>query len=262
LIVAIPFFATAKEQVGSSTAISNLLKDFDFTIYSDIMKHYGKALEPFIGQLKWFGIFFLLFSTFLSGGILNVFLKNEGKFTAERFFTGGGIYFWRFFRLTLYIIIIHIILIFIIYFPLYKILDGLMETTQNEASIFYGVLIGVIIHILFFFLVTTIMDYAKIMIVKEERRKVFKTVWHSIKFVFKNFFRTYFLYLLLVIVPIALIIIYWFLDGAIGMVSGFTIFIMFLIQQIYIWLRVWIKIWTLGSEVRLFEKFGEVKGEG
>ena len=58
-----------------------------------------------------------------------------------------------------------------------------------------------------------------------------------------------------------LFVIYFYLDNVIGMISGLTVFIMFLIQQAFVWLKTWIKIWFLGSELSLYKLFPVIEAK-
>ncbi len=145
------------------------------------------------------------------------------------------------------------------FFPLAAIVTMVSRTVQNEAVLFYIVLIGIIVYLFFFILLLIIGDYAKIILFNNDSTKSLKSIWLSVKFVIRHLFSTYLLYLFILIAPIVFFLIYFYLDNAIGMVSGFTIFIMFLIQQILIWARTWVKIWFLGSEISLHGLFPTVE---
>ena len=57
------------------------------------------------------------------------------------------------------------------------------------------------------------------------------------------------------VVPILLFLIYFKLESAIGMTSGINILVIFIIQQLLVWCRVFTKIWILGSELNLYRSF-------
>ncbi len=252
LVLAIPFHSTLTNQAGNTMALNSLLKHFDYTTYTDFMRISGKAIRPFITTAIWMGMFYLLFTVFFAGGVLNILSSEGKKFSINNFLDGCGKFFFRFFRLAIYLMILLLIITLIVFMPLSMILVSAYKTVQSEASLFYIFVIGDIIFAMLFILVLTIGDYAKIILFKNDSKKSLKSVWTSTKFVFRHFFGTYSLYLLLLIAPILFFVIYFFLDNSIGMASGFTIFVMFLIQQIFVWLRTWTKIWFLGSELSYF----------
>lgn len=260
LILAIPFSSTIENEAGNSMAFSTLLKDFDYTVYQDFMNHSAKAIQPYISTVIWLGIFYLLFTIFFEGGILTVLKRKEDKFTLRFFWEASAKYFGRFLRLAIYMIIIQAIVAVILFLILSLILSSVYKSAPNESYIFYTVLAGVIIYLLIFIFLLVVTDYSKVMIVGNDEYRPFRTIIRSFAFSFKHFLSTYFLYLLLLVVPIFLFLIYFKIESAIGMTSGFGILIVFIIQQLLVWSRVFTKIWILGSELTLYRKF-EVKEE-
>ncbi len=253
LLLAIPFRKTLSKIAGHSMAIKSLVKEFNYTTYSDFLRTAGDAISPFITTAIWFGFLYLLITIFFSGGILKILSKQNRKFSAATFFKNCSVYFFRFFRLAIYLNIIQFIFAFIIFMSLSMILTTVSKTVQNEAVLFYTALAGIFIFLFFFILILTIGDYAKIFLFIDDSRKSFKSVWLATKFVFIHFFKTYFLNLLLLIFPILIFIIYFYLDNFIGMISIFTIFLMFFIQQVLVWTRAWAKVWILGSVLSLHQ---------
>ncbi len=255
LILAIPFGGTIEKEAGNSMAFTNLLKDFDYTVYKDFMDQSAKAIKPYISAAIWMGIFYLIFTIFFEGGILTVLKRKEDKFSLRFFWEAGAKYFSRFLRLAIYMIIAHAVAAAIIFITLSKILSLASDKVTSEASLFYIGLTGIIIYILIFIFLLAVTDYAKIMLVENEEYRPFRTIARSFSFVFRHFLSAYFLYLLLLIVPVLLFLIYFRVEGGIGMATGGKIFIIFIFQQFFIWARIFIKIWILGSELNLYRKF-------
>ncbi len=252
LILSVPFRSVISGQAGGTMALDSLVKHFDFTSYSDFLRQAAKSVAPLISAALWMGGFYLLFTVFFTGGVLDYFTSDRGRFSFPRFLESSGRYFGRFFRLALYFIILQLILAFVIYLPLGIIIVAASKTVSSEASLFYMGLTGVIVHLLLFIFTLTASDYAKIMIFSDNSKKVFITLLLGIKFAFKKFFGVYSLYILLLVFPVVLTLLYFITDSAVGMVSPLKIFIMFLIQQAVVWLRVFAKIWILGSEFSFF----------
>jgi hypothetical protein len=255
LMLAIPFGNTIQKEAGNSMAFNALLKGFDYTVYQDFMNHSGDVIRPYIATAFWLGIFYLLFTIFFEGGILTVLKRKEDKFTLRFFWEASAKYFSRFFRLAIYMIIIQVITAVIIFMIFAQIISSAYKSASNEISLFYTIVAGVIIYLLIFIFLLTVTDYAKIMLVENDEYRPFRTILRSFVFVFKHFLSTYFLYLLLLIVPILLFAIYFKLESAIGMTSGLKILIIFIIQQLLVWSRIFTKIWILGSQLNLYRNF-------
>ena len=95
-------------------------------------------------------------------------------------------------------------------------------------------------------------DYAKILVVVHDEHSMLKTAWRSTKLVSRYFFRTFGLELLMVVVPIVLFAIYVWLDLSIGMTSGLTILVMFILQQLFIISKAWTKVFFFAGELSLY----------
>ena len=254
LILAIPFGNTVEKDAGNSMAFASLLKDFNYTVYQDFMNKFSNSIKPYISIALWMGIFYLLFTIFFEGGILTILKRKEDKYSLVTFWKGSGAYFSRFFRLAVYSIIIQVVIFLVVYIPLVNILNSMWGSVESEATLFYVGLSGVSIHILLFIFILTATDYAKIMMIENESLKPFKTLLRAFGFVVKHFLSTYFLYLSLLIIPVLLFVIYFKVEVLIGMSTGLGIFLIFIIQQLLIFCRVFIKIWILGSELTLYRK--------
>ena len=261
LVIAIPFGKTIENKAGYSGAIHNLLYNYDYTIYSDFMNQYSDAIQPFISTAVWIAVLYLIFTVFFTGGILKILKMNEASYFLSSFWKACAQYFSRFFRLAVYMIILHVILAIIVFLLLSMILDSAYNTVQSEASLFYIALAGVIIYLIFFIYLLAVTDYAKIMMFKYPEYRPLRTIIRAFVFVIKHLFSVFGLYKMLVFFPIILFIVYYFISDAIGMSNGILILLTFLIQQIVIWFRIFTKVWFLGSEMDLFNTFDNKQHE-
>ncbi len=252
LLVVFPMLNFLKEGFGYSMLPDALLKGFDFTSLTEFLRSF-KGLATIIAQARWLIFFYLIVSIFMSGGILFIFNSNE-KFSIKAFLNGCVHYFFRFIKLFLYMLVFNLLIAVVVYLPMSLIVSSASDTVASEASLFYIVLVSVIIHLILLIILQMVTYYTKICIVSEDSRKVFRTIFCSLKFVFKNFASALPLFLLQLIVPLLLLVILFVLNRAIGMTSGFTILIMFFIQQGFIFSRVFSRVWMFGSQYNLYSK--------
>ncbi len=251
LIVFGAFNTQITGSVSARMEMYKLLRDFDFTVYSDFMNNYGDIVRPFITQLIWFGVFYFFFTVFFAGGVLKYFEGSSIKSKAQAFFAGSAKYFFRFLCLGIYVLLFQLI-VFAIIALIFSSIFTKAVNTATEPTIFTILLIWLGLHLAFFILISIISDYAKIILVKEDSKKVWRVLVTGLKFTFKKIYVVYPLYILLLIFPAALTLIYFGLDDMIGMRSGITVFVMLIVQQIFIWFRLFSKVWILGSEFELF----------
>lgn len=251
LALAIPFYGAITNAAHGSLQVNKLLTNFDYTAMQEFMDSAKGSISLLFKTGVWLAILYLLLNIFLAGGILKT-LDNEAIFEKKEFFANGSKFFFRLVRLTLYFIIIHILVILIIYLPLYLIISILGKNAESEKALFYAVIAGAGLHLIIFIYLLIVAHYTRFMLITEDSTKVLKKIWASVKFVFRKFLSTYPLYLLLLTGLILMILVFKFLSGTIGMTTGFTIFIMFLLQQIFIWSRIWFKIWIYGSQLEYY----------
>ncbi len=250
LSIAIPFFSLLKDGFGHSMAHEKLMQGFNYTVISDFIKHPGKILTALNPALKTAILLFFIVSIFLTGGILNNLRSN--RYLASDFFTGAAYYFYRFLRLSIYMIILQLIFAVAVYLPMGLIIGGVMDSLTTEKAIIFIVEIAIIIHLFFMGLLIMISDYTKFRIVLSDTNRVLAALWKSTRFVFNHFLRTYGLFLLLFISVAAWIGLYFGIKSIVGFTTTAGLIIMFFVQQIFMLGRSWFRIWLFDSQLSFF----------
>lgn len=243
LIMAFPSFSIIKAESEQSLAFEKLIKDFDFTVFYDFMHKNGKSLISMLPVSLVLSGFYIALNVFFSGGILSQFtLRNS--FKLNEFLKNSGHYFLRFFLLFLLqvvFLIIAFIAIFIVFSIFGGIADGKTEPTFVAWMIFPSAFA--------FFIITLLLnvgDYAKVLLHRDELLNPWKAFWKATEYICRNF-KTMQIYWAVVVVSFAVMLVYLFLESSIGMTSGFKIGLMFIIQQFFIFCRVFIRTWNLSN---------------
>ena len=253
------FSGYLSDVIGNRLVAANFLKGFDFETFFELIIHEGEA---------WHWIFYVAFilaflyywvSLFLHGGILVMLkargitgeLKGRDPRFAPAFFQGAGKYFGRFFRLTIYSLLVWLGF-GVLYFVLNLALKLLEAGGTNEQAIFYLFWVRVIIILFLYFLVRMICDYARIRIVAEDSKAVFGSLIQAIRFVFRNFFKTSILYYLVLITGLAIFGIYWIVQKMVPTQTLLLILVAFLIGQIFILSRGWLKIALQAAQLHFY----------
>ncbi len=251
LLIALPYYYFFSSAINNYISPGNLLNGFDYTAYTELTHFEGDKISAAVSQATWLVIFFVLVSLFISAGILYVITGNR-KGSLVNIVAGGTKYFWRFLKLKIYFIPIHLIVATLVYLPFSFMVMHKLDQAFNEKEIFYLLLPFLIIHFLILIYLFTINNYTKIMIVETDTRKVLKSIWRATVFVSKKFFGAYTLTILLSVVPVVLLFIFLKISGAMQPDSAGMIFIVFVIQQIYLWLRSAMKVWFMAGQVEYF----------
>ncbi len=237
------------EVIGSNLMADKILKKLDYNFVFEFLVYNGQFIKTIFFLAFALILTYFLVSIFLYGGILNRLIqshrshdvgRNNGGF-APVFFQGAGRYFGRFFRLAIYSLIMWLVgLIF--FFGLTRLVRVLTAKGTKEQLAFYLFLVEIVIGLFLIYLIKMILDYARIKIVIEDTRRVFRSMFQSIGFVFQNFGKTLSIYYLLVLTGIILIGIYWLLRQVIPDYTFLTILITFIIYQLFIASRGWLKV--------------------
>ncbi len=254
LAIAFPFYSTLSGGFSARPVLKLLFTDFNSTVYFDFMNNYGDMVRPFFALMIWMGIFYFFFTVFFAGGILKLLDGSSIKSKAQAFFAGSSKFFFRFLRLGFYILIFQIITFAVIAVGFSSILNRSLSNSA-EPKLFAIIVIWISFHVLAFIFYSLVSDYAKIILVKEDSKKVLRALWNSFIFSVKRIYLVYTMYLLLLVVPLIIVIAYAALEINANINSGLMVAIMFALQQLFIWARIFCKAWILGSEYDLFANY-------
>jgi hypothetical protein len=144
-----------------------------------------------------FALLFMLFSLFLTGGVLEAYRANR-KLTTREFFEACGNYFWRWIRLLLMMAIILIPIVFLGE-ALLKYTGTLLEDSPSEKAGFWfffasaGVIGFLLICVRLWF------DIAQVRTVVEEDSGMLCNLRHALMLTFGNFPTLFWMYLRLAV---------------------------------------------------------------
>ena len=277
LILAIPMVTSLGKSIGQSEVGDRMQKGFDYiwweefrdqskgieTSFSPSIMGKGAVLDNFVHLLHFgethlprvilvFGALYVLLHTFLSGGILSVLGEDIPVFSIRGFFSGAGKFASRFFLLMIISWVFFFLVIALKDF-LSTLVLNVSSTARSEIFPFYLSLLSSIFVYAMFLFFQMIFDYARIKTAIEDRRSVLQTTKDAFIFVFKNFGSTMGLFYLLLLANLILTVVFIFLKEIIPQTTAFSIFSVFLIQQIFICSFIWIRCWLYSSQVELYK---------
>ena len=252
LLIALSYHSAFKSAMNSFISPGKLLAGFDYTTFAEMMKYEGDKINGAASQASILVLFYLFVSLFISGGIIFSLNSKETKGNLLSLVTGGSRFFWRFLKLNFYSMIIHLILAAIIYTPFAILMKLSAEQATTEKSTFFLFLPFGIFHLIVMIYLFTINSYAKFALVHNNSRKVIRSLWTALKFVTLKFFGAYTLALLLLATLLLLLWGYVKIGGSLKMTSGLMILVVFIVQQIYVWVRVAGKVWFLSAQFEYY----------
>lgn len=251
VVAAFPLYNLVDSKLSNSKAIEKLLPGLDFTIFQDFMNQFGRAVIVIMNQSVFLTVLYLLFSIFLTGGILEVFKWSKERFSFRTFWSGCTYYFWRLLRLTIYFLIIHGLFLSL-FIGLVQAILGNPADWDTEVFMYDTLKIAIPIYLFFASIFFMIHDYAKIHIVHQDKGFLMVPFWQSFGLVFKNFFPTFFLYLLNLLTFIGILAAYLFLNPSATETTE-AITLSFAIGQAFIFARIGTKLLNLGSATLLYQ---------
>ncbi len=241
----IPLSMMLSKGLANTTAAAELLRSWDYTLFVSLIREYGKGLS--LGRiLLTFSLFYLVINTFLAGGIMQTFIREEG-FNRREFWAGCADFFHRYLKLMLFSLsFVFIALIFMIFID--GIFDWLAEgaVTERLHVVFTFIEIGVFIFLIL--MINMLFDYAKIIMAVNDFYGAWSTIKIAMMFVVMSMRKTAGLYFLFFITGLLLLAVYWFLESRLQVSSAFTVLVFFVLTQLYMLAKTWLRLSFFGGQ--------------
>lgn len=221
------------------------------TFLYDLIINWELNLGP-TSLLFFLSLLYVCINAFLAGGFIGIYAKDYPS-TFTEFLMDGARYFGKFFRLALVALIVY-------YLFYVFIVDGInsfiQSTTQAEASEvvpYRYYLVRNVLVLFFFSLLAMVFDYARVRMVVDDRTSSLGAFVAGIRFAFGNFANAYGLYLILTLMGFLLIVLYALLESTIAQNSYWPLVLLFVVQQAYVLLRLWLKANYYAGQTRLYQ---------
>lgn len=278
MILAVPMYHSLKDSFGDSLVGEGMAKGFDmlwWEEYRDQSEGLAKTFTPsIIGKgailnnleglilmtffalppvILIFGLIYIIFRTFLAGGILSTFNLNESKFSLKKFFGGAGTHFPHFFLVMLVSWFIFYGMLGSLYRGFSSIRNSIAQNSFSEVTPFYLGLVFSVILLFLLFLLQMLFDYTRIQIVVEQRTNILIALRDAFRFISKHLGSTLGLFYLLVLVNFGITLIYLLLKSFIPQSTAVGVISVFLIQQLFVFALIFIRCWLYASELELYK---------
>ena len=257
LVIVLPFHATITKSYGHSMSLDGFLKDFNYTAFAEFFTGVADGRLAIFRTLFWLVPLFLLVQVFLKGGILTMLQEDYASFSMKRFFEGCGEWFFRFFLMSVYLLVLMGFLSVLVGLPASLVLKHQLSHAATEQSLYNTFFIAGGVYMLFLSFILLAGEYGRYMLFSGDSRQVLKTLWRAAGFVIRKIHLVYGLLLMLALAPLALAAVYFLLNNLIGTTTALTILLMFIIQQAFIWARNMIRLWVVGGQFFFFGKVVE-----
>ena len=251
MVFIFPFRGSLNSVFGSSMITEKLADGFDIEVFADL----GPVLKSLVSFFKaGFMIIFLvgyLINTFITAGLFGTIKNSSGKFSSQEFFKAAVINFWSYFIITLIIsLIIDFFSVIIIGVP--ALIASLSESISEKSAymIVFGSIIIWFVFLPVFFLIA---DYARAWKASKINDSVFKATGRGFSLTFSRFWRSYFMMLILMIIQLVPIILIGYFLPAWKPVTAGGVFLLLIVSQLLILLRLFLKTWRYASVTSMME---------
>lgn len=159
-----PFGHLINEVFGDRLMLQDFIGGFDYTSIAELLNQHGVGTIVSLNAAIVFFVVYFLWSAFYTGGVLEIAHQRNVRSSRLLFWKGAAQYFFRMFRLSLYILLIYGMLLALCYFFFTK--DGINPLhldSENFLIVRFKILLLLII--LVGFLVSVFRDLAKAFIV-------------------------------------------------------------------------------------------------
>ena len=252
LVLTAPLAALLSSSLGHSKIASELLGSLDVQWIAEFLYNSrGYPSTQAAPAIALMIIASLPLAVFLAGGALWLLINQATKYSPQRFFEGCGKFFWRFLRLFLISLLFYGIVL-----SLNKSLDRVADKIWGEGIVetplvYFGWVRRLIILLLWMF-VNMVFDYAKIRIVAEDARSSVRAAFWSLRFCWRNLRATFGAFCAVAAIGLLFLLLYFGLTLPTGRTSMPAIVAVFVIMQLYVLSRVWLRLEFWSSETEIY----------
>jgi hypothetical protein len=236
---------------GSLAALEPLVRDFDFSLMSDFLRFRGEAVTGVLQTGILLACFSLPLQTILSAGTLTCLLEGRESFSFRDFFSGCGHFGPRFIRLGVMAILLAGIVV-LLAIVLASLFIGKMTADATSETTVMGWGAGAFGFVMFaFFCAWTVTEYARIVLVRTDGRRVLAALRAAAGFVWNRIARVIGLQVILAGVACGILIVYLGIESALNASSPAMIVVTVLLQQLVILGRTWSRVLIFRGELGL-----------
>jgi hypothetical protein len=252
IVFILPLNALLSSYAGSSGMAKKLATGMDMDFLLEFMNDNTSFFSLVTISLFAISGIYWLFSLFLSGGAFQLF--NEQKtYEPKLFWAGCGAYFGRFFRLS--IMSLPVLFLFML-FPL--IINGLQKlmfgSDPYQYITFWANALRIGLGYIGILLFSIVFDYSRIYTVNTDSKKMWRALLFGLKFSYSHFLKTFLLALVLFGIGLLFLALYNLISSYLLSQNGWIILMLFLTQQLYMIMRMVIRLWLYSGQCVLHQE--------
>ncbi len=263
LLLALPMFQVLHGSFAHSAVRENMMLGFDYDWWTEFAakaEGLAKTFRPEVSGLGPFfenaevllrggfarngllillvGLLYVVVNSFFAGAAIGTYAQERQKVTVARIFATGGQFFGRFLSL----VFMAVVLYFLVYKGagslVHKVVGNLQEGLTTERAAFFVGAGGVVVMLFLLGFVNMLFDYAKAVIVHENRQSSAEALWIATKFCWSNMGKCLGLYWLLGSAGVVGVLLMFWIASAIPEGAGWGVFAAALVAQGVVLLKI------------------------
>ena len=265
LVPVLPGLAWLRAGLDVSPASADALERFDFGLLSDLLNYdRSNVFSLLFLSMVAAGMVALVASAFVMGGILEVLGGGGGGDDSDRrtfmhrFARGGGHFFWRFIRLAVTAGVCGVLATGIVAALIGAVTAPLGESEWEPGGYLAGLLVVLsVAGTAALFLLA--LDYARIRVARDDGRKMLRAYFSGLGFVVRHLVGAYGIALGIIATLAGVMLLYIAYETNSPVAStGALIAVLFVLQQITVAARVFLRVALIGAERAYFAQMSPV----
>jgi|WetSurMetagenome_2_1015567.scaffolds.fasta_scaffold34505_2 hypothetical protein len=250
-LITFPIKGAVKSGFGKSMITEKLTDGIDLSAVTDLLENTKNLIPSLSSGLFIFLLIGFLMNTFLSGGIFNSLKKSENKVSPSEFFAASSRNFWSF--LVISLIISGIILFLGFLMVVLPVSITVQSKSHHEGAVFFTLLISGILYLISLMILYLIADYARVWQAGNENKACFSALGYGFTRTFGTFLTSFPVMLIAVIVQIIFALVAFGIIGHWEPSTGGGVFLLFIVSQFLVLIRILLKTWRYGSITSMAE---------
>jgi hypothetical protein len=247
----IPMKGILKTGFGSSTITALLRNGINIDVITDLEQYFYSLLSYFSSGLFFLVFLGILINTFLAGGLFKSLSGSSAVLSVPCFFRASAKYFWYF--LGLYLIIVLIILftgLMIVAVPAGLLVKS--ETASGSLKMIIEIICGSV-FMAWLVILLLVADYARAWLIAAEKPVFFKALGFGFSEAFGRLGSSFPMMLIIMIVTLLYGWLFSKITGIWKPATGGAVFLLFLVSQLLVFIKVILRAWRYGSVTSLME---------
>jgi hypothetical protein len=250
-LVALPMKGALNAGLGDSMITEKLAHGINVEVFADLGANLSSLTSYFLSGLLMIVLISFITNSFLAGGLFNSLREFAGTFSTRKFFLNSAKYFWSFILISLILDLLILLAAFLIIIIPVSIVA--QSEASSEGALFKTFIIAASVFLIVLIWLLVVADYARAWQVNQKRNACLKALGFGFRKTIRTFLSSYTLMLILIFAQLLFGSLVLYVLSGIKPAAGTGIILLFLLSQVFFFIKVLLKAWRYGSMTRMME---------